>query len=55
MLESLLSKPIVITPEQISNLQIKVSENNDEITVMSLEDYICSKILDRLYTMLRGE
>lgn len=55
MLGNLLNKPIVVTQEQIANLQVKVSENNDEIVVMSLEDYICSKIMDRLTTMLRGE
>lgn len=55
MLESLLNKPIIVTPEQINNLQIKVGEKNGETMVMSLEDYLCSKIIDRLYTMLRGE
>ena len=55
MLGSLLNKPIIVTPEQIDNLQIKVGEKNGETIVMTLEDYLCSKIMDRLYTMLRGE
>ena len=51
MLGNLLNKPIIVTPEQINNLLIKI----DEDRVMSLEDYLCSKIIDKLYTMLRGE
>lgn len=51
MLGNLLNKPMIVTPEQIANLQIKVGDN----AVMTLEDYLCSKIIDRLYTMLRGE
>jgi hypothetical protein len=51
VLGNLLNKPIVVTPEQIDNLLIKI----DEDRVMSLEDYLCSKIIDTLYTMLRGE
>lgn len=56
MLKKALSKPIVITAEQLSNIQIFIKETDDGIETMLLEDYLTLKITDKLLTLLnRGE
>lgn len=56
MLKKVLSKPIVITAEQLSNIQIFIKETDDGIETMLLEDYLTLKITDKLLTLLnRGE
>lgn len=56
MLKSVLSKPIVITKEQLEQIQIFVKETEDGIETMLLEDYLTLKITDKLLTLLnRGE
>lgn len=56
MLKKALSKPIVITAEQLSNIQIFIKETDDGIETIHLEDYLTLKITDKLLTLLnRGE
>ena len=56
MLKRTLSKPIVITSEQINMIQIFIKETEDGIETMSLEDYLALKITDKLLTLMnRGE
>lgn len=56
MLKSVLSKPIVITKEQLEQVQIFIKETEDGIETMLLEDYLTLKITDKLLTLLnRGE
>lgn len=56
MLKKALSKPIVITDEQLNNIQIFLKETDDGIETMRLEDYLTLKITDKLLTLLnRGE
>ena len=56
MLKNVLSKPIVITKEQLEQVQIFVKETEDGIETMLLEDYLTLKITDKLLTLLnRGE
>lgn len=56
MLKKTLSKPIVITAEQLNNIQIFIKETDDGIETMYLEDYLTLKITDKLLTLLnRGE
>jgi len=52
----MLNKPIVITAEQIDNIQVFIKETEDGIETMLLEDYLTLKITDKLLTLLnRGE
>jgi len=56
MLKKMLNKPIVITAEQIDNIQVFIKETEDGIETMLLEDYLTLKITDKLLTLLnRGE
>jgi hypothetical protein len=56
MLKRALSKPIVITAEQIGMIQVFIQETDDGIETMPLEDYLALKITDKLLTLLnRGE
>ena len=56
MLKRTLSKPIVITAEQIGMVQVFIKETDDGIETMPLEDYLALKITDKLLTLLnRGE
>ena len=56
MLRRTLSKPIVITAEQIGMIQVFIQETEDGIETMPLEDYLALKITDKLLTLLnRGE
>lgn len=56
MLKRTLSKPIVITAEQLAMIQVFIQETNDGIEIMPLEDYLALKITDKLLTLLsRGE
>ena len=56
MLRKTLSKPIVITPEQLDMIQIFIKETDEGIQTMMLEDYLALKITDKLLTLLnRGE
>jgi hypothetical protein len=56
MLRKTLSKPIVITPEQLDMIQIFIKETDEGIETMMLEDYLALKITDKLLTLLnRGE
>lgn len=56
MLKRTLSKPIVITSEQINMIQVFIKETEDGIETMPLEDYLALKITDKLLTLMnRGE
>ena len=56
MLKQMLNKPIVITAEQINNIQVFIKETEDGIETMPLEDYLALKITDKLLTLMsRGE
>lgn len=56
MLKQMLNKPIIITTEQINNIQVFIKETEDGIETMLLEDYLTLKITDKLLTLLnRGE
>ena len=56
MLKKTLSKPIVITADQLTNIQIFIKETDDGIETICLEDYLTLKITDKLLTLLnRGE
>lgn len=56
LLKKTLSKPIVITAEQINMIQVFIRETEDGIETMPLEDYLALKITDKLLTLMnRGE
>ena len=56
MLRKTLSKPIVVTAEQINMIQVFIRETEDGIETMPLEDYLALKITDKLLTLMsRGE
>lgn len=56
MIKSVMSKPIVITTEQLNNIQVFIKETEDGIETMLLEDYLTLKITDKLLTLMnRGE
>jgi hypothetical protein len=56
MIKSVMSKPIVITAEQLNNIQVFIKETEDGIETMLLEDYLTLKITDKLLTLMnRGE
>ena len=56
MLKRTLSKPIVVTTEQLAMIQVFIQETDDGIETMPLEDYLALKITDKLLTLLsRGE
>lgn len=55
MLGNLLNKPIIVTPEQIDNLQVKVGEEDGVAVVMTLKDYLCAKVIDILQVMAGDE
>lgn len=56
MLKRTLSKPIVVTAEQINMIQVFIKETEDGIETMPLEDYLALKITDKLLTLMsRGE
>lgn len=56
MIKNVMSKPIVITAEQLNNIQVFIKETEDGIETMLLEDYLTLKITDKLLTLMnRGE
>lgn len=56
MIKKAMSKPIVITAEQLNNIQVFIKETEDGIETMLLEDYLTLKITDKLLTLMnRGE
>jgi hypothetical protein len=56
LLKKTLSKPIVVTAEQINMIQVFIRETEDDIETMPLEDYLALKITDKLLTLMnRGE
>lgn len=56
LLKKTLSKPIVVTAEQINMIQVFIRETEDGIETISLEDYLALKITDKLLTLMnRGE
>lgn len=56
MLKRTLSKPLVVTVEQINMIQVFIKETEDGIETMPLEDYLALKITDKLLTLMsRGE
>jgi hypothetical protein len=56
MLKRTLSKPLVVTAEQINMIQVFIRETDEGIETMPLEDYLALKITDKLLTLLnRGE
>lgn len=56
MLKRTLSKPLVVTAEQINMIHVFIKETEDGIETMPLEDYLALKITDKLLTLMsRGE
>lgn len=56
MIKKAMSRPIVITAEQLNNIQVFIKETEDGIETMLLEDYLTLKITDKLLTLMnRGE
>lgn len=56
MLKRTLSKPLVVTVEQINMIQVFIKETEDGVETMPLEDYLALKITDKLLTLMsRGE
>ena len=56
MIKKAMSSPIVITAEQLNNIQIFIKETEEGIETMLLEDYLTLKITDKLLTLMnRGE
>ena len=56
LLKKTLSKPIVVTAEQINMIQVFIRETEDGIETIPLEDYLALKITDKLLTLMnRGE
>lgn len=56
MLKRTLSKPLVVTAEQINMIQVFIKETEDGIETMPFEDYLALKITDKLLTLMsRGE
>lgn len=56
LLKKTLSKPIVVTTEQVNMIQVFIKETEDGIETMPLEDYLALKIIDKLLTLMnRGE
>ena len=56
MLKRTLSKPLVVTAEQINMIQVFIRETDEGIETMPLEDYLALKITDKLLTLMsRGE
>ena len=56
LLKRTLSKPLVVTAEQINMIQVFIKETEDGIETMPLEDYLALKITDKLLTLMsRGE
>ena len=56
MLKRTLSKPLVVTAEQINMIQVFIKETEYGIETMPLEDYFALKITDKLLTLMsRGE
>ncbi len=56
MIKKAMSRPIVITAEQLNNIQIFIKETEEGIETMLLEDYLTLKITDKLLTLMnRGE
>ena len=56
MLKKTLSKPIVITAEQIGMVQVFIKETDEGIETMPLIDYIALQVTDKLLTIVnRGE
>ena len=56
LLKKTLSKPIVVTAEQVNMIQVFIKETEDGIETMPLEDYLALKIIDKLLTLMnRGE
>ena len=55
VLGNLLNKPIIVTPEQIDNLQVKVVEEDGAAVVMTLKDYFCAQVIDILQAMAGDE
>ena len=56
MLKRTLSKPLVVTAEQINMIQVFIRETDEGIETMPLEDYLALKSTDKLLTLLnRGE
>lgn len=54
MIRQALNKPIVITKEQLDNIQLFVRETEDGIETISLEDYIILKVTDKMFTLMNG-
>ena len=48
MLKRTLNNPVVITKEQLKNIQIFMRETEDGIETITLEDYIITKAIKKL-------
>lgn len=59
MLKRTLNNPVVITKEQLKNIQIFMRETEDGIETITLEDYIITKAIKKLIDAMskneRGE
>lgn len=54
IIKQALNKPIVITKEQLDNIQLFVRNTDDGIETISLEDYIILKVTDKMLTLMKG-
>lgn len=53
MLKNVLSKPIVITREQLDNILIYSGESDDGIETMTLKDYLALEITQTIVSILK--
>lgn len=53
MLKNVLSKPIVITKEQLDNILIYSGESDDGIETMTLKDYLALEITQTIVSILK--
>lgn len=52
MLKNALSKPIVITKEQLDNILIYTGESEDGIETMTLKDYLALEVTQTIVSIL---
>lgn len=53
MLKNALSKPVVITKEQLNNILIYTGESDDGIETMTLKDYLALEITRMIVSILK--
>ena len=53
MLKNALSKPIVITKEQLDNIMVFMGDADDGIDVLPLKDYLTIEITTKILDLLK--